>query len=363
MLRYLYSFFSFSGLRSDYLLLNRFLSMPFVLFITFPLDGCTPTQEDNYCYTVDTKITISHHPYLYPEESVDLVIASKSAVFIPERELYTGVVPTQLEAKVVLILKGVEPRLMEPEEITILEMSIIEFLNGQLLSDSRKDDTAPILIIDAKIEYQEIVLSGNTTEDEATLRTGATIPGEYLPPPEVNDFGDIIVETIGEKDDEFVEVLTENAAEKDEEFVEVLTENTAEKDEEFVEVLTENAAENKTYFMAVNYVGALTDRGGGSGGFDIIAFAGYTVAAFAGFAGVLVCISYTRRIHRRKNQACEADELRAAAAMVAKNMHNLNVRQFESERLSKAARCVKEVRSTADVAQTVRSNDRPSSSS
>lgn len=300
----------------------------------FQLDGCTPTQEDNYCYTVDTNITISHHPYLYPEESVNLVIASKSAVFISEREVYTGVVPTQLEARVVLTLKGVEPRLMEPEEITILEMSIIEFLNDQLLPDSRKDGTAPILIKDAKIEYQEIVFSGNTTEDEATLRAGATIAGEYVPPPDVNDFGDIIGETFREEGEGFLEVLTENTAEIDE-----------------------------TYFMAVNYVGALTDSGGGSdgsdgsGGLDIIAFAGYTAAAFAGFAGVLVCISYARRIHRRKKQAREADELKADAAMVAKNVHNLNVRQFESEMLSKEATCAKEASPTVDVAQTVRSND------
>ena len=265
---------------------------------------------------------------------MDLVIASKSAVFISEREVYTGVVPTQLEARVVLTLKGVEPRLMEPEEITILEMSIIEFLNDQLLPDSRKDGTAPILIKDAKIEYQEIVFSGNTTEDEATLRAGATIAGEYVPPPDVNDFGDIIGETFREEGEGFLEVLTENTAEIDE-----------------------------TYFMAVNYVGALTDSGGGSdgsdgsGGLDIIAFAGYTAAAFAGFAGVLVCISYARRIHRRKKQAREADELKADAAMVAKNVHNLNVRQFESEMLSKEATCAKEASPTVDVAQTVRSND------
>ena len=336
-MRFLYSFFGVSVLRSDYLLLNRFLSLSF-FSIYFPLDGCTPTLEDNYCYTVGTNIKISHHPYLYPKESVNLIIASESAEFTSERELYDGDVPTPLEAEVVLILKGVEPRLMEPEEIIILEMTIIEFLNDQLLSDSRKNGTAPILIEDAIITYQEIVLStgndnsttgnDNSTTDIATLQADVIISGEYIPPPEVNGFGDIIVETIDEEDEEFVEVLTENAAES-----------------------------NETYFMAVNDVNAITEEAMGTGGgLDIIAFAGYTVAAFVGFAGVLACISFAKRRHRRNIQAREADELRANAILTAQNVHKSNIRRFESVRLSRFSRHSNAVSPTTDDDHTVKSN-------
>lgn len=274
-------------------------------------ESCTPSQEDNYCYTVDTIIGITHHPHLYPEESVDLIVTGVSAEFISERELYDGDVPVPLEADIVLILKGVEPRLMELEEREILEMTIIEFLNDKLLSDSRENNSAPILIEDAEITYQQIMNStaaANSTE-EAILEAGVTVSGEYLPPPEVNDFGDVVVEAIDEDGEEFIETLEENAGES-----------------------------NETYFLYVSEVDAMTEDAMGGDVYDIVAFAGYITAAFVGFAGVLSCISVVRRRRRRRNQEREADELRARAVQTAKSVHNLNVRQFESITLGRISR-------------------------
>merc|ERR1719329_622321 len=82
----------------------------------------------------------------------------------------------------------------------------------------------------------------------------------------------------------------------------------------------------------------MTEEAMGGGIFDIVAFAGYTAAAFVGFAGVLSCISVERRRRRRRNQDREADKLRARTVQTAKSVHNLNVRRFENVRLDRIFR-------------------------
>uniref|UniRef100_A0A7S2NQE6 Uncharacterized protein n=1 Tax=Leptocylindrus danicus TaxID=163516 RepID=A0A7S2NQE6_9STRA len=130
-------------------------------------------------------------------------------------------IPQQVETRISLTFKGVEPMIMTTEEIVSFVDTTLEFLRDVL----GKYDP-PILIEDIAFDAQELRFDVVATEDagpseernlnqtvvvseEASLNVNITVFGEYLPPPEIV-FDDVVVEVFEDDEEAYIEQIDES---------------------------------------------------------------------------------------------------------------------------------------------------------
>lgn len=136
---------------------------------------------------------------------------------------YTGAIPRSLSANITLTLVGVPNQPMEESEWSACANTMGQFLRTDYSRDGATSDQLVISIRDVAFVAQMTVqgekerrmlqlrrrnLEATSVNDaDATLYYSSLISGEYLPPPEISNFGDVIVETFVENENEFVEIL------------------------------------------------------------------------------------------------------------------------------------------------------------
>ena len=193
------------------------------------IDTCVSLTEASACYVVNSNITINHHPYLFTEESVNLIVIDASHAFLNGRKnvMYNGRIPTQVTAKIIVTLVGVEfPRNMTKEEIDIFEASLLQFFNNELLSENEKYPAilVEVVVVESQMlveDYESIVESNESKMEESdinVLEVTVSVDGVYLPPPNIT-FDEVLVDTLDEEgDDEFIDILNKNALAENETF-------------------------------------------------------------------------------------------------------------------------------------------------
>lgn len=70
-------------------------------------NSCTPSVEGRFCYVVKSMIDVSHHPYLFTSDSIDLIISDSSFKFFDENTFFNGQEPCKVSTEIVIILEGV----------------------------------------------------------------------------------------------------------------------------------------------------------------------------------------------------------------------------------------------------------------
>ena len=73
-------------------------------------DICTPIDENDSCYVVNSSIFVIHHPFLFTEESVSLVVTDSSNSYFNESERirYNAHELGEVFAVITVTLVGVE---------------------------------------------------------------------------------------------------------------------------------------------------------------------------------------------------------------------------------------------------------------
>lgn len=163
----------------------------------------------------------------FSSDYVSLIMASGSNGYISsvtstsENDIvvqYTGAMPFSVSANITLTLVDVPNRRMEYEEWQTCASIMGRFLRtdysrAEAISQSQQQQQAGPVISIRNVTFVQQALLGNermlqgAITNDATLLYSSVISGEYLPPPDISDFGDVVVETFTEENDEFVEVL------------------------------------------------------------------------------------------------------------------------------------------------------------
>eukprot|EP00814_Leptocylindrus_danicus_P017342 CAMPEP_0116045444 /NCGR_PEP_ID=MMETSP0321-20121206/27622_1 /TAXON_ID=163516 /ORGANISM="Leptocylindrus danicus var. danicus, Strain B650" /LENGTH=368 /DNA_ID=CAMNT_0003526779 /DNA_START=15 /DNA_END=1121 /DNA_ORIENTATION=- len=194
--------------------------------------SCTPQTANNYCYNVRSNFGINYASESFSSEYVSLIMASGSNEYIANSfnsssivaaQQYTGAIPRSLSANITLTLVGVPNQPMKESEWSACANTMGQFLRTDYSRAGAISDQLVISIRDVAFVAQMTVqgekerrmlqlrrrnLEATSVNDaDATLYYSSIIRGEYLPPPEINDFDDVVVETFVENENEFVEIL------------------------------------------------------------------------------------------------------------------------------------------------------------
>ena len=187
------------------------------------IDICTPIDENDTCYTVNSSISVMHHPILFTEESVSLVVTDSSNSYFNESERirYNAYQLVEVLATITVTLVGVEDsRVMDQEEVLLFEGSLLQFYNNDLLSGN--DSKSYIRVVSVKVLSQTLVEPYDRSNDsnvrrveeanvDDTVEVTVSVDGVYIPPPEIT-FDQVLVETLDDEgDDDFIEILNRDA--------------------------------------------------------------------------------------------------------------------------------------------------------
>merc|ERR1719223_2551718 len=195
------------------------------------IDSCTPIHENDSCYVVNSSISVMHHPILFTEESVSLVVTDSSKSYFNESERirYNAYELEEVFATITVTLVGVgDLRVMDDEEVLLFEGSLLQFFNNELLSgtesgtESGTNDKSYIRVVIVKVLSQILVEPSDRSNDSSVRRTEeanlndtvevtVSVDGVYLPPPYIS-FDQVLVETFDDEgDDDFIEILNRDA--------------------------------------------------------------------------------------------------------------------------------------------------------
>lgn len=201
-----------------------------VTSVTSPIvdASCVPSQTaSNNCYNIESNFEVVYANDSFSSDYVSLIMASGSNGYISsvtstsENDIvvqYTGAMPFSVSANITLTLVDVPNRRMEYEEWQTCASIMGRFLRtdysrAEAISQSQQQQQAGPVISIRNVTFVQQALLGNermlqgAITNDATLLYSSVISGEYLPPPDISDFGDVVVETFTEENDEFVEVL------------------------------------------------------------------------------------------------------------------------------------------------------------
>eukprot|EP00816_Leptocylindrus_hargravesii_P009771 CAMPEP_0196806278 /NCGR_PEP_ID=MMETSP1362-20130617/6171_1 /TAXON_ID=163516 /ORGANISM="Leptocylindrus danicus, Strain CCMP1856" /LENGTH=355 /DNA_ID=CAMNT_0042179687 /DNA_START=96 /DNA_END=1163 /DNA_ORIENTATION=+ len=188
--------------------------------------SCTPQTANNYCYNVRSNFGINYASEYFSSDYVSLIMASGSNEYIANTfnsssivatQQYTGAIPRSLSANITLTLVGVPDRPMEKSEWNACANVMGQFLrtnysragaiSNQLVISIRNVAFVAQMTVHGEKERRMLQEATSVNDADATLYYSSIISGEYLPPPEISDFDDVVVETFAENEYEFVEIL------------------------------------------------------------------------------------------------------------------------------------------------------------
>merc|ERR1719223_1684515 len=132
------------------------------------IDSCTPIHENDSCYVVNSSISVMHHPILFTEESVSLVVtdSSKSYFNESERMRYNAYELEEVFATITVTLVGVgDFRVMDDEEVLLFEGSLLQFFNNELLSGI--DGKSFIRVVTVEVLSQKLVEPSDISNDSS----------------------------------------------------------------------------------------------------------------------------------------------------------------------------------------------------
>lgn len=209
-----------------------------------------PLPKGYMCHDLSTNVTIEYYPYRFKEAIVDMIVTE----YFEEHLITSGVefepkypVPEVVQTGLTLEIPGVAGEEMGEEDtewlIEFMQDFLGEFLAqndppiklenvifvGQSISAESEDTegedgrTSRALYNDSvnPILAMPRLLNATNATTTSTLIVSVIVEAEYLPPPYIDSFSDVVVETITEEDDAFVEQIQEI------EFFENVTEITA----------------------------------------------------------------------------------------------------------------------------------------
>ena len=256
-------------------------------------DICTPIDENDSCYVVNSSISVMHHPILFTGESVSLVVTDSSKSYFNESERirYNAYELGEVFAVITVTLVGVgDFRVMDDEEVLLFEGSLLQFFNNELLSGIDGESFIRVVIVEvlsqnlvepSDISNDSSVTSAEEASLDDTVEVTVSVDGVYLPPPEIT-FDQVLVETLDDEgDDDFIEILNRDAD-----------------------------ADGETYFNQVNSaVGSIIDKD--NQGSSILGIVLGLVGGVVGFVIILFSYAYIRRSlrkHRGRNLTAHLTE-------------------------------------------------------